>query len=107
MVNVDVYEFKELMKNPEVVILDVRTLDEFENGFIYGAINFDIMGITFRDEILALDRDKVYLVYCRSGARSANACNFMESNGFNSVYNLDGGIVAWNNLGEKLCEEKE
>lgn len=98
--DIDVKRFKELMKDENAIILDCRTLDEFENGFIFGAINYDIFDISFRDEILKLDRDRIYLVYCRSGQRSSNAVDFMKANGFKVVYNLIGGVLAWNFAGE-------
>ncbi len=105
--DVSVEKFKELMKNENVCILDTRTLEEFENGFIKDAVNYDIFDINFRDDILKLDRDRIYLIYCRSGQRSANALEFMKSNGFKVVYNLVGGVLAWNMAGEELVEEEE
>jgi rhodanese-related sulfurtransferase len=105
--DITIDKFKELMKNENAVILDVRTLDEFENGFIKNAINYDIFQVSFRDEILKLDRDKLYLVYCRSGGRSSEAMNFMKSNGFKTVYNLIGGVIAWNFNDEELVELSE
>lgn len=105
--DINVKKFKELMVGENVCILDVRTLDEFENGFIKNSVNYDIFQVDFRDDILKLDRDKLYLLYCRSGARSANAMEFMKSNGFLAVYNLIGGVSAWNMAGEELIEENE
>jgi rhodanese-related sulfurtransferase len=105
--DISVEKFKELMKNENACILDTRTLDEFENGFIKGAVLYDIFQVDFRDEILKLDRDKLYLVYCRSGARSAYAMEFMKANGFKVVYNLIGGAIAWNMAGFELVEESE
>jgi rhodanese-related sulfurtransferase len=78
------------------VILDVRTEDEFNDGFIANAINIDIhRGQDFINEIEALDKDKKYYVYCRSGMRSAKACEIMNQLGFESTYNLLGGILDW------------
>lgn len=82
------------------VILDVRTETEVEEGHIPGAKNIDIYkGQDFIDEIEQLDRDKNYYVYCRSGARSAQACTLMDQKGFNTTFNLLGGFSKWN--GEK------
>jgi rhodanese-related sulfurtransferase len=105
--DIDIKKFKELMKDENTVILDTRTLEEFENGFIKGAINYDIYQVDFRDEILKLDRDKTYLVYCRSGARSSNAMEFMKASGFAVVYNLIGGVLAWIQGENELIEEEE
>jgi rhodanese-related sulfurtransferase len=78
------------------VILDVRTEDEFNEGFIANAINIDIhRGQDFVNEIENLDKSKNYYVYCRSGMRSAKACEIMNQLGFENAYNLIGGITEW------------
>jgi rhodanese-related sulfurtransferase len=78
------------------VILDVRTEDEFNDGFIANAINIDIhKGQDFVTEIEALDKNKKYYIYCRSGMRSAKACEIMNQLGFENTYNLLGGILDW------------
>lgn len=83
------------------VILDVRTEDEYNDGIISNAINIDIhKGQGFIDDLEALDKSKNYYVYCRSGARSAKACELMENLGFLNAYNLLGGILDWD--GEKV-----
>jgi rhodanese-related sulfurtransferase len=79
------------------VILDVRTEDEFNDGIIPNAVNIDIhQGQFFISEIEALDKNKNYYVYCRSGARSAKACEVMNELGIENAFNLIGGILAWN-----------
>lgn len=78
------------------VILDVRTEGEYNDGIIANAINIDIYkGQDFINEIEALDKTKNYYVYCRSGARSAKACEIMNGLGFENAYNLVGGILDW------------
>ena len=85
-----------LVEHPEAVILDVRTEDEFESGHIPNALNIDLrMGTGFIDEVNALDKKKSYYVYCRSGARSAQAVQLMRDLGFSETYNLIGGILKW------------
>jgi rhodanese-related sulfurtransferase len=87
---------KALTKQPEAVILDVRTEEEFESGYIPNAKNIDLrMGPGFIDEINTLEKNKSYYVYCRSGARSAQAVQLMRDLGFNQTYNLLGGILDW------------
>jgi len=93
--NLDVAAFKEKMKEPGVVILDVRTPDETAQGKIEGAIEIDFYSDNFESEIEKLDPEKTYLVYCRSGNRSAKTCNLMASKGFKHCYNLLGGYKAW------------
>ena len=78
------------------VILDVRTDDEYNDGIIFNAIHLDIhQGQGFIDGLEALDKSKNYYVYCRSGVRSAKACQIMDDLGFNNSYNLLGGILDW------------
>ena len=85
-----------LVEHPEAVVLDVRTEDEFESGHIPNALNIDLsMGPGFIDEVNALDKNKSYYVYCRSGARSAQAIQVMRDLGFSETYNLIGGILEW------------
>lgn len=93
--NVDQKAFEAKMKAKDVVILDVRTPGEFKSGYIPGAINIDIYAADFQTQVQKLDKSKTYLVYCRSGARSSNAGNFMVTNGFKEVYNLQGGMMGW------------
>lgn len=88
-------------KDENAVILDVRTELEVEEGYIPDARNIDIYkGQGFVDEIKKLDKSKNYYVYCRSGARSAQACTLMDQLGFNKTYNLIGGFSRWE--GEKV-----
>ena len=87
---------QQLENDENAVILDVRTEDEVADGFIPNAKNIDIYkGQAFVDEIEALDKSKNYYVYCRSGARSGQACAIMNQLGFESAYNLIGGFMAW------------
>jgi rhodanese-related sulfurtransferase len=86
------------------VILDVRTEDEYNDGIIENAINIDIhKGQDFIAELESLDKNKNYYVYCRSGARSAKACEIMNELGFENAFNLLGGILDWD--GEVVAPE--
>ena len=90
------YELIEENKNkPKFVILDVRTSDEFNSGHIANALNIDFKSSDFRDKVSELDRDKTYITYCRSGRRSTAASEIMEEIGFNNIYMIDGGTIAW------------
>ncbi len=87
---------EQITKDSNAVILDVRTEEEVEDGFIPNMLNIDIrMGQGFLDEIAKLDTSKNYYVYCRSGARSAQACTLMNQMGFSNTYNLIGGFMNW------------
>jgi len=81
--------------NPNFVILDVRTPEEFLGEYIENAVNLDYYSDTFRNNLDKLDKNKTYLIYCRSGRRSENALNIMKELGFREVYNMLGGIVKW------------
>lgn len=79
-----------------VVILDVRSEEEFENAHLPDAQLLNIQNPQgFMDGLATMDVSKNYFVYCRSGARSAQACMLMKQQGFTSAYNLLGGILAW------------
>ncbi len=87
---------EKIAQDKDAVILDVRTEEETENGIIEGAKVIDIyQGQGFIDDVEKLDKDKNYYVYCRSGARSAQACALMGQLGFETTYNLLGGYMAW------------
>jgi len=94
--NIDVQEFKELMQSENNVVIDVRAPGELVEGSIDGHQLINIFDPSFRDEVEKLDKVKGYLIYCRSGNRSGSACGYMSSIGFENLYNLSGGIIAWN-----------
>jgi len=86
----------QLSKDDNAVILDVRTEDEFDNGYIPNSINIDIYeGQEFISKLKELDKSRTYFVYCRSGNRSRQACAIMNQLGFEKAYNLIGGIMEW------------
>ncbi len=85
--------------NPDFVIIDVRTPQEFTDGYVENAINIDFYSKTFRDEINNLEKDKTYLIYCQSGGRSGKALNIMAELGFQEVYDVAGGMIAWKAAG--------
>lgn len=88
--------FAEKMKTTGVVVLDVRTIDEFNSGHIEGAKQLDYYETdSFNASIDALDKDVTYLLYCRSGGRSGTTYDMMVQKGFKNVYNLEGGMLAW------------
>ena len=87
---------EQLKKDKNAVVLDVRTMDEVEDGVIENAMHLDIYkGQEFINALEQLDKSKSYYVYCRSGNRSGQACSIMEELGFKKTYNLDGGILQW------------
>ncbi|MEP2772237.1 MAG: rhodanese-like domain-containing protein [Fulvivirga sp.] len=93
--NIDPATFEALSTKTNTVIIDVRTSGEVAEEAIPNHININFMSPDFGKKIQALDRDNTYLLYCRSGARSASACKKMSKLGFDKLYNLSGGIRAW------------
>ena len=81
--------------DPGFVIIDVRTPEEFAEGHIEKAVNIDFRSETFRDEVDNLDKNKTYLIYCRSGRRSADALNIMRELNFMKIYHMAGGMIEW------------
>lgn len=91
-----------LAADDNAVILDVRTEDEWNEGYIPGAINIDIYkGQGFIYEVDGLDKNRNYYLYCKAGGRSAQACAVMSQLGFKTTYNLVGGFSQWTGVSEK------
>ena len=88
--------------NQGFIIIDVRTPQEFANEHIENALNLDYYSEKFRDELNKLDKEKTYLIYCRSGNRSGKALSMMKELGFREVYNMLGGIIQWKAEGYPL-----
>lgn len=81
------------------MLLDVRTSGEYASGHLEGALNIDVEGMTFAEEIKNLDPSKTYAIYCQSGRRSRIAVETMTNAGFTQLFNLDQGIASWTNAG--------
>lgn len=81
---------KMINSSTNLVILDVRTFEEYSAGNVPNSVNIDIMATDFRTKINNLDKTKEYLIYCRSGNRSTQASMIMATNGFLKIYNLEG-----------------
>ena len=95
-------EFAAKAAEPGVVLLDVRTPMEFEEGHLENAINIDFQSGTFEEEISKLDKETTYAVYCRSGNRSGQAAEVMAGLGFTNIYDMDGGVIDWAAAGKAL-----
>ncbi|ADC65474.1 Rhodanese domain protein [Ferroglobus placidus DSM 10642] len=96
----EAYELIQKNKNnPNFVILDIRTPEEFKSEHIDGAINIDFYSPNFKEELKKLDKNKTYLIYCRTGHRTSLAMPLFKELGFKEVYNMLGGITAWKNRG--------
>ncbi|HWS14774.1 MAG TPA: rhodanese-like domain-containing protein [Candidatus Methylomirabilis sp.] len=85
--------------DPGFVLLDVRTPKEFEEERIEGSVLVDYQASDFRKKIAGFDREKTYLVYCRSGNRTVGALKAMREQGFRDLHHLAGGIRKWKEAG--------
>ena len=92
---VSVSQAKQLVSNPDIVIIDVRTPEEWAEGIIPGAQKVDYLAGDVETQLAKLDKSKEYLVYCRSGNRSQKSMALMNEAGFDKVYELKGGYKAW------------
>lgn len=89
--NLSVEEFKEKFQEGEVVVIDVRTKDEYNSGHLaITDAQYDIINGDFQDKLPELDKNKTYYLYCRSGNRSGQAAKMMKNQGFENVYNIGG-----------------
>ena len=93
--NTDVKGFAELVNDTNVVVLDVRTAEEFKDGHLEGAVNIDYKQGDFVEQaVVKLPKERTIAVYCRSGRRSAGAAELLAKEGYR-VVNMKGGIIAW------------
>jgi phage shock protein E len=97
--HLDATAFSAAMKAPRTIVLDVRTPAEFATGHLPQARNIDIEAPDFATRVAALDKTATYAIYCRSGNRSGAAMEQMAGADFTHVYDLAGGIGAWQNMG--------
>lgn len=98
--DVSAEEAKQLIDETRgLVVLDVRTPEEFAEGHIKGAINIDVKADSFAEEVAKLNPETPFLVHCRSGRRSLDALDQMKPMPFERVYHLDSGIQGWEAAG--------
>ena len=86
-----------MINHEDAVILDVRSIKEFNDGHIVNAINIPLNGLGSNLKQMEKHRSKPIVMVCRSGSRSGSACSMMRKNGFENVKNLRGGMLAWEN----------
>ena len=101
---VDPVEFSEVIAQPGVIILDVRTPEEFNAGHIANAININLADSNFSSEVSKLDKNATVAVYCRSANRSAVATDEMAELGFTDMYDMQGGIIDWQAAGGPVIQ---
>lgn len=92
-------EAVEVLAEPDVTVVDVRTPAEYAAGHLPGAVNIDVESGSFEQQVDQLPKDGSYFVYCRTGNRSGVATDQMADLGFTDLYDLQGGIVDWQAAG--------
>lgn len=101
----DAYAFiQKNSNNSKFVLIDIRTPNEYRDGHIETAINMSLHSDSFEADIKKLDKEKTYLIYCRTGSRVAIAVKMMEKAGFTKVYEIAGDIVKWKSEGLPLVK---
>lgn len=85
--------------NDQILLIDVRTPEEFASGHIENSINIDYTADNFKDLIGELDTNQEVYVYCKVGGRSGRSAKILKDMGFKKVYDLKGGIIAWEKEG--------
>jgi len=91
-----------LSEDKEIILIDIRTPNEYNQGHIKNALLINYYDKNFITTLSELDKEKHYLIYCRSGNRSRNALQIMYEMGFNNFADLEGGIRAWIQADNKL-----
>ena len=86
-----------LRDNPEVLVIDVREQDEYNDSHIPGITLIPMS--TIADRLAEIPKDKTVIVTCRSGNRSSQVASFLREQGFTNIHDMAGGIVAWQNAG--------
>jgi rhodanese-related sulfurtransferase len=86
-------------ENQNFIILDIRTQEEYESEHIKNSVMIDFYSDNFENELNKLDKNKTYLIYCRTGRRTGITLDIMEELGFLQVYNMAGGITQWKTMG--------
>ena len=94
-------QFSEI-QDIDYILVDVRTIEEYESGHIQDAINFDFYSESFQKEILSLDKSSSIILYCRTQNRSTKTANYLKENGYKEITVLEGGITSWVKNGNDL-----
>ena len=94
-------QFTEI-QDADYILVDVRTIEEYESGHIQDAINFDFYSESFQKEILSLDKSSSIILYCRTQNRSTKTANYLKENGYKEITVIAGGITSWVKNGNDL-----
>ena len=90
------------IQDTDYILVDVRTLEEYESGHIQDAKHFDFYSESFQKEILSLDKSSSIILYCRTQNRSTKTANYLKENGYKEITIIAGGITSWVKNGNDL-----
>lgn len=91
--DINIEELKSLInKNNQIILLDVRSPQEYREGYLSGAINIPLYELEICASCKLKEKDKTIIVYCQSGIRSKKAIKILNKNGFKNLYHLKGGL---------------
>jgi phage shock protein E len=97
--HVNAQQAQKLIADKKIVVLDIRTPEEFAAGRIAGATNINFRAADFAQRLAGLDKSQTYVVHCATGNRSTQALPTFDKLQFKSLYHLDGGIKGWDKAG--------
>lgn len=92
---IDILNLNNILNDKDIIVLDVRTLEEINAGYIPNSTFIDYYDENFENKINLIDRRKKIYILCKSGGRSVKAANLLSQKGFQKVYNLEGGFMRW------------
>jgi len=98
-------EMQTILETEDVQLVDVRTPEEYKEGYIKNSQNIDYNSPTFDEDIIKLDKTKPVILYCKSGKRSAKCSEKLIKAGFEKIYELEGGITEWKYKGFDVIVE--
>jgi len=102
--NISVQNVNELLKENDLLILDVRSNEEFNVGHLKGSQNIPVQSLSLKIASILDWKNKKVLVYCHSGGRSLAASQMLKKSGFTKIHNMVGGVSAWVGAGNKLVK---
>ena len=100
--DVSVNEAQKLIEEGKVLVLDVRTPEEFKEGHIEGAVNINFNGKDFVAQVKKLDPAKPVLVHCQGGGRSGRSLPVLEQLKFPQIYHMNEGFGEWEATGKPV-----
>ena len=102
--SMEVEQFEIAIQADSVMLVDVRTPQEYASGHLKNAVNIDVNASDFAEQIQTLDKEKTIAVYCRSGRRSKKAANILTTNGY-KVIELNSGYIGWQQAGKQTTQD--